>query len=67
MGHRTVRDGHLLRKVPTLLFILNFYCLHRAQVNLDDMMEIVSVQKQGEELLQEQFTLSVFSLSVFVL
>ena len=52
-GHRTIRDGHLLRKIPTRIFIVNVFCLTRAKASLADMTEMVSIQKQGDELFKE--------------
>ena len=52
-GHRTIRDGHLLRKVPTKIFAVNVYCLTRATATLADMTEMLSIQKQGDELMKE--------------
>ena len=51
--HRTIRDGYLLRKLPVPIFIANIFCLNRHLANLDDMTEILSIQKQGDELLKE--------------
>ena len=52
LGHRTIRDGLLLRKIPTKVIIVNVYCLTRADASLADMTEMVSIQKQGAELIK---------------
>ena len=52
--HRTVRDGYLLRKLPVPIFIANLFCLDRATASLDDMTEMMSIEKQGSELLKEK-------------
>ena len=53
VGHRAIRDGQILRKVPTKLFLAQIYCLNRNKATLDDMTELLSIQGQGEELVQE--------------
>ena len=50
--HRTIRDGYLLRKLPVPILIANIFCLDRKMASLDDMTEMLSIQKQGEELLK---------------
>ena len=52
-GHRTVRDGYLLRKIPTKLIVVNIFCLTRNLASLADMTEMLSIQKQGDELMKE--------------
>ena len=49
----TVRDGYLLRKVPTPVFIINIYCLTRNGASVQEMSDFLSIQKQGTELLKE--------------
>ena len=60
VGHRAVRDGHVLRKVPTRLFVAHIYCLNREKASLEDMTEYVSIQNQGEELLKESVFATLF-------
>ena len=55
IAHRTIRDGYLLRKLPVPILIANIFCLDRSLANLDDMTEIMSIQKQGDELLKEPY------------
>ena len=52
--HRTIRDGYLLRKLPVPILIANIFCLDRSLANLDDMTEVISIQKQGDELLKDR-------------
>ena len=55
MAHCTVRDGYLLRKIPTPILVINVFCLNRSLATLDDMTELMSIQKQGDELLKDMF------------
>ena len=59
-GHRTIRDGHLLRKVPTRILIVNVFCLTRASATLADMTEMLSIQKQGDELFKDRVVKELF-------
>ena len=53
--HCTVRDGYLLRKVPTPIYIINVYCLTRGGATVNEMSDFLSIQKQGLALLKEMY------------
>ena len=54
-SHRTIRDGYLLRKVATQVYIINIYCLSRGGANVNEMSDFLSIEKQGRELLKEMY------------
>ena len=54
-SHCTVRDGYLLRKVPTPIYVINVYCLTRGGATVNDMTDFLSIQEQGQQLLKELY------------
>ena len=54
-SHRTIRDGYLLRKVATPIYVVNVYCLTRGCASVNEMSDFLSIEKQGKELLKEMY------------
>ena len=53
LTRRTIRDGFLLRKLPTPIYVAHVYCLTRNQASVNDMKEFLSYKKQGTELVKD--------------